>query len=153
MVLTLTLTTSKRFVITSISIPHAQGLAGGAKRPLVAYPWSSLPSHHKGNGPEWLIDERLLRAFQLAADGRGRRAYVAWLESRATNEGGKISDETTDAIRRGWYLGEETFKDKLLKLLETPVLRRRSGTHRTQRVHREHGEKEALRMMCEGLTA
>lgn len=130
--------------------PARAGLAGGAKGPLVAYRWSSLPSHHKGNGPDWLVDERLLRAFQLAADGRGRRAYVAWLESRATNAGGKISDEATDAIRRGWYLGQETFKDKLLKLLESPALKRRNGTHRTRGPHREHGEKEALRMMCEG---
>jgi putative transposase len=130
--------------------PTRAGLAGGTKGPLVAYRWSSLPSHLKGNGPDWLVGERLLRAFQLANDGRGRRAYVAWLESRATNDGGKINEEAMEAIRRGWYLGKETFKDKLLKMLDRPVLRRRGGNLRTEGVHRDHGEKEALRIMHEG---
>jgi hypothetical protein len=31
-----------------------------------AYPWSSLPSHQKGNGADWLVSERIPRAFQLA---------------------------------------------------------------------------------------
>lgn len=39
-------------------------------------------------------------------DGRGRRAYVEWLERRAQNEGGEIDEEATKALRRGWYLGE-----------------------------------------------
>jgi hypothetical protein len=33
--------------------------------------------------------ERVLRAFELAKDGRGRRAYVAWLEARAATAGEK----------------------------------------------------------------
>ena len=52
----------------------------------------------------------------LANDGRGRRAYVRWLEARATNDGGKIDDEASQAIRRGWYLGKDSFKNKLLKM-------------------------------------
>jgi putative transposase len=69
--------------------PARAGLAGGGRGPLVSYPWSSLPSHLKGNGPDWLVSGRILRAFNLADDGRGRRAYVAWLEARAANDGGK----------------------------------------------------------------
>jgi hypothetical protein len=43
---------------------------------------------------------------------------VTWLEARAANAEGKIDEEALQAIRRGWYLGMETFKDRLLKLLE-----------------------------------
>ena len=130
--------------------PARAGLAGGCKGPLVAYPWSSLPSHHKDKGPDWLISERILRAFHLAMDGRGRRAYVAWLEARAANDGGKIDEEASQAIRRGWYLGKESFKDKLLKMLERPSAGRRGGTGRAVGANRDHGEKEALRILREG---
>jgi REP element-mobilizing transposase RayT len=129
--------------------PARAGLAGGG--PLVSYLWSSLPSHQKGNGPDWLVSERILRAFQLSNDGRGRRAYVAWLEARASNDGGKIDEEAMQAIRRGWYLGKDTFKDKLLKMLERPAARRAGGTRRAAGIHRDHGEKAALGILREGI--
>ena len=72
----------------------------------------------KGNGPDWLVTDRVLRAFELAQDGRGRRAYVAWLEARAANDRGKIDEEAMRALLRGGYLGKETFKDRLLKLFD-----------------------------------
>ena len=131
--------------------PARAGLAGGDKGPLVAYPWSSLPSHHKGNGPDWLVSERILRSFNLANDGRGRRAYVGWLEARAATDGGKIDDEASQAIRRGWYLGKDSFKDKLLKMLESPSVRRRGGTSRAEGANRDRGEKEAMRILREGI--
>lgn len=129
--------------------PARAGLAGGKRGSLLSYPWSSLPSHHKGNGPGWLECGRILRAFQLAPDGRGRRAYVAWLEARAASDEGKIDEKAMEAIRRGWYLGKESFKDKLLKMLEKPALR--PGTRRrVSGAERDHGEKEALRLVKEG---
>jgi putative transposase len=129
--------------------PARAGLAGGKRGALLTYPWSSLPSHHKGNGPAWLESGRILRAFQLAPDGRGRRSYVAWLEARAANENGKIDEQAMEAIRRGWYLGKESFKDKLLRILEKPKLR--SGARRRAAgAERDHGETEALRLVREG---
>jgi REP element-mobilizing transposase RayT len=129
--------------------PARAGLAGGKRGALLNYPWSSLRSHHKGNGPAWLESGRILRAFQLADDGRGRRAYVAWLEARASNDGGKIDENAMEAIRRGWYLGKQSFKDKLLKMLEKPASR--AGVRRRiDGAERDHGEKEALRIVREG---
>jgi len=130
--------------------PARAGLAGGKRSALLSYPWSSLPSHHKGNGPAWLESGRILRAFQLAQDGRGRRAYTAWLEARAAREGGKIEEEAMEAIRRGWYLGKEGFKDRLLRMLEKPVVRAGARGHRVAGAARDHGEKEALRIVKEG---
>lgn len=130
--------------------PARAGLAGGSHGPLLAYPWSSLRSHHTGNGPGWLESGRILRAFQLTQDGRGRRAYVSWLEARAKSDGGKIEEEAMEAIRRGWYLGKESFKDKLLNLLEKAAPRSARGTRRVAGAERDRGEKEALRILREG---
>jgi hypothetical protein len=130
--------------------PARAGLAGGRHGPLLNYPWSSLRSHHKGNGPGWLESGRILRAFQLAEDGRGRRAYVAWLEARAASDGGKIDEEATEAIRRGWYLGEASFKDKLLRMLDKPKVRAGTASRRAYGAERDHGEKEAMRILREG---
>lgn len=130
--------------------PARAGLAGGKRGPLVDYLWSSLPSHQKGNGPGWLVTGRILRAFNLAEDGRGRRAYVGWLEARASNDGGQIDEAAQQAIRRGWYLGRDAFKDKLLKMLERSPGRRTSGTPRTKGANRDHSEQEALRILREG---
>ena len=122
--------------------PARAGLAGGKKGKLLGYRWSSLPSHARGNGPDWLDTGRLLRAFELARDGRGRRAYVAWLEARAAREGGKIDEKAMKALRRGWYLGEATFGDRLLDMLKKP-----SGKKsRASEAPKAHGEAEAERL-------
>jgi putative transposase len=130
--------------------PARAGLAGGDHGALLNYRWSSLPSHHKGNGPDWLVSGRILSTFQLADDGRGRRAYVAWLEARAANDSGRIDEDATEAILRGWYLGKDSFKDKLLKMLKNPPARRSGGCRRADGVERDRGEKEALRILREG---
>ncbi len=102
--------------------PARAGLAGGEKGSLLGYSWSSLPCHASGKGPEWLDTDRLLWAFELAGDGRGRRAYVAWLEARAANEGGKIDEAAMQELRRGWYLGKPDFRERLLQLFEKPTV-------------------------------
>jgi putative transposase len=129
--------------------PARAGLAGGSHGRLVDYAWSSLRDHARGKGPEWLEFERVLRAFELAKDGRGRRAYVAWLEARATNHGGKIDEEAMKALRRGWYLGKPDFAQRLIGLFE--MKRRKKSL--TDGVHESHGKAEAERLVVEGLAA
>ena len=56
--------------------------------------------------------------------------YVAWLEASAAQNGGKIDPAAQEALRRGWYLGEDSFRDRLLALVEkakgiTPRKRRK----------------------------
>jgi putative transposase len=98
--------------------PARAKLAGGTNGALSAYRWSSLPAYVKGKGPEWLVFDRVLDAFSLAHSGRGRRAYSEWLEIREAQDGGMLPDTAMQALRKGWYLGEDTFRDKLLALLE-----------------------------------
>lgn len=133
--------------------PARAGLAGGANGRLADYPWSSLSIHAAGNGPEWLTLERVLRAFELAQNGRGRQAYVDWLEARAANNSGKIDEPAMAALRRGWYLGDETFRSKLLGLLDhngKAKLRIRRAPDGSER---DHGERDAERLLAEGTAA
>ena len=74
--------------------------------------------------------DRVLGAFELSRDGRGRRAYIGWLEARAADHAGTIGEPAMQALRRGWYLGEEGFKDRLLKMLERPDPPQRAGEAR-----------------------
>jgi putative transposase len=127
--------------------PARAGLAGGSGGKLVDYKWSSLGAYAKGKAPDWMVIDRVLRAFELAEDGRGRRAYVAWLEARASNHGGEVDGKAMEALRKGWYLGEKSFKDKLLAMLEgsEKAARGKAGS-----AFKAHGEQEAMRLLEAG---
>jgi putative transposase len=129
--------------------PARAGLAGGRCGKLTGYRWSSLSCYAKGKGPEWLEMERVLKSFDLAESGRGRRAYVDWLESRAANDGGNIDQTAQDALRRGWYLGEETFRDRLLELVDKAKGVKAGKRNKAECVRKYHGEKDAERLILE----
>lgn len=131
--------------------PARAGLAGGGGGKLAAYEWSSLPAYRRGKGPPWLVFERVLAAFELAENGRGRRAYVDYLEKRAAEDGGKLSDAAMAALRSGWYLGDATFREQLLGLVKKGSrLLLKKGSHSAAPV-KSHGEAEAERMVMRGL--
>lgn len=127
--------------------PARAGLAGGAKGKLVDYRWSSLLQYSKGNPPVWLVVDRVLDAFKLSHDRRGRAAYLEWLEARAANDGGKIDEASMEALRRGWYLGKETFRDQLLGLMDkAKSVGRKKDSHSGAAVLAHH-ESEAERIV------
>ncbi len=129
--------------------PARAGLAGGKHGRLVDYAWSSLRDHARGKGTDWLETEKVLRAFELAEDGRGRRAYVAWLEARAANHGGEIDEEAMKALRRGWYLGKPDFQQRLIGLFDKKPRKKT----RANGAHESHGKAEAERLAVEALSA
>jgi putative transposase len=97
-----------------------------------------------------LVLERVMAAFDLAQDGRGRRAYLAYLEKRAAENCGNLSKAAMAALRGGWYLGDETFRDQSQGLVEkASKLLRKKGNHATAAV-KCHGEGEAERMVVRG---
>jgi REP element-mobilizing transposase RayT len=127
--------------------PARAGLAGGRSGKLADYRWSSLSCYAKGKVPPWLEMERVLKSFELAESGRGSRAYVAWLEARAENHGGKIDQAAQDALRRGWYLGEETFRDRLLDLVDKAKGIKARKRDKAECVGKDYGEKDAERLI------
>ena len=125
--------------------PATLRLIGGVRGCLVDYLWSSLRHYQKGNTPEWQPMNRVLEAFRLSQDRRGRKAYVDWLEARAENEGGKIDAKAMEAIRGGLYFGEKGFKDKLLGLIDKAGAKVRKRGSVAGAAVRAHGESEAER--------
>ena len=129
--------------------PARAKLAGGERGELSDFRWSSLFFYAKGKKPDWLVFDRVLRAFELAEDGRGRRAYVAWIEERGKEDGGGISQEATEVLGRGWYLGEKSFKDELLEMMDR-VRGIENPRSADPSVALDHGEGEAERLIREG---
>jgi len=127
--------------------PARAGLVGSSIGKLVDYRWSSLRHYPKGNPPPWQPMDRVLDAFRLSHERRGCLSYVSWLEARALNEGGKIGDEAMDALRRGWYLGEDGFKDNLLRLLGRAGGKIRQNRSLAGGAIRAHNESEAERII------
>jgi putative transposase len=127
--------------------PARAGLAGGVHGRLVDYPWSSLRHYVRENPPPWQPMERVLEAFKLSKDRRGRTSYLAWLETRAAEHGGAINEEAMEALRRGWYLGEEGFKDKLLDLLDKTADKLLGNKSHAGEAVKAHHQGEAERII------
>lgn len=90
-----------------------------------------------------------MKSFELAESGRGRRAYFEWLEARAANNEGNIDQAAQDALRRGWYLGEENFRDRLLDLVDKARGVKARKRSKVECVRTDHGEKDAERLVQE----
>jgi putative transposase len=109
---------------------------------LLSYPWSSFswylaaPEHR----PRWLRVERLLGEHGLLADtaaGRGefeRRMEALRLEPADAKE--------NEALRRGWCLGPEPFRQALLDRVEGQL-----GEHHAGALRRESAELKADRII------
>jgi REP element-mobilizing transposase RayT len=80
---------------------------------LASFAWSSWPSYllALAQRPAWLRVDRLLGEWGIPKDSpAGRQRLEQALEARRGAEAG----EELRAIRRGWCLGEETFRRELL---------------------------------------
>ena len=82
--------------------------------PLRVYRWSSWPEYLKPPGKRrpWLRVDRLLGEYHIPQDSAaGRRQLEQELEARRQSESGA----DYRAIRRGWCLGEPSFRNELLE--------------------------------------
>jgi len=95
--------------------PVRAGWVGGiTNKRLRSWRWSSFPAYGSAQVPDWLETGRVLRAFHLANDRRGAKAYDAYLEARAKDLKTALTDDSLKELRRGWYLGEASFGEKIL---------------------------------------
>jgi REP element-mobilizing transposase RayT len=134
--------------------PVRSGGAGGdtGKR-LRAWRWSSFPAYSGGKVPAWLETNRVLRAFRLSGDARGGRAYGGYLEARAKNRKGTMSDAALEELRKGWYLGEKSFGERVLESLAGVVRPARKKGSVAGTAARAYGEAEAERLATAALAA
>jgi len=113
--------------------PARAGLIRIGEQRLKRYRWSSYPWYlnRAGKKPKWLHRERVMGSLGLAEKhGRG---YEAYIEGRVLELGSKAGrkelDEQWKALRRGWYVGGESFAEKLKERLQKAVQGRRRESH------------------------
>lgn len=129
------------------------------------YPWSSLAGGYAlaaHQRPKWLAAERGLSFLGVADDVAGRRALVERLDRRAAAErdqSGRVpvdaeADRRGSHLRRGWYWGGQAFAERVVKLGEAALgKKRRARGYVGSRELAAHGEAEALKMLAAGLAA
>ena len=127
------------------------------REPLESYFWSSYPFYlNPVNRPGWLCVERVLGNFQWRDDDRGRETYGSYMNSRVAQVVGSADPAQADVcwngIRRGWYLGDEGFRDKLLAHVESAVNGKQRSSFSGEAM-RGHDEAEAERLVGLGLDA
>ena len=123
---------------------------------LQSFLYSSYPAYlrPRRSRPTWLEVERVLGNLGLADDRAGRRAYGSYIQRQvlAWNEEQGRKQLTTEwkEIRRGWYLGGESFRDELLErlggVLDLHQCESYSGAAVVQ-----HNEQQAERLIAAGM--
>ena len=102
-----------------------------ADAPLQSFAWSSWPAYllAPSNRPAWLRVDRLLGAWGIPEDSpAGRQELERALEERRGAEEG----EEFKPIRRGWCLGEETFREELLAKMSERMRAEHYGEERAE---------------------
>jgi hypothetical protein len=100
-------------------------------RPLKGFVWSSWPAYLWAPAlrPAWLRVDRLLGQWGVPKDSpAGRRRLEQALEARREAE----AVEEFNAIRRGWCLGEETFRQELLAQMSQRMGAEHYGVERSE---------------------
>lgn len=125
---------------------------------LLLYPWSSFPVFaRKAQTPPWLSRQRVFANLDLRGEGAAaRRRYQGWmavrtrqvLEQNATRE----QDEQWRELRRGWCLGSETFRDRLMDAAATLIAgHKRSCYGVREESLRRHDQLRAEELLSAGL--
>lgn len=127
------------------------------------YPWSSVAAGYAlaaAKRARWLAAAEGLAMAQCRDTAAGRRRFVAHLDERAREEGRRCAgviapekDRRRSHLRHGWYWGSQAFAEGVLKLAGKAVSSRRNRTYRSAAVARAHDQREAERLLKEGLAA
>jgi hypothetical protein len=119
----------------------------GKEDRLLAYPWSSLcwylaaPEHR----PNWVRVDRLLGEHGIQQDSAaGRQEFERRMEVRRLEE---ADEKALKQLRRGWCLGSQEFRSKMLELMDTKL-----GDNHSGELRRETAEQKAERIITEELT-
>jgi hypothetical protein len=123
---------------------------------LLTFRWSSFPVYAgQAKRPVWLQTARVLGSHGLGDDASGRSAYVNYMRMRVREEWSKepgVQAPEWREIRRGWYLGDEGFKERLLERLAA-VLSGRKRESYSGAAAQAHDERMAEQLLQRGLVA
>jgi putative transposase len=113
--------------------PARAGLVRIGQQRLKSYRWSSYRWYlsRGGNRPAWLELERVMGSFGFRE--RRSKGYEAYMEGRALELGRAASrkqlEEQWKALRRGWYVGGDSFLSRLVDGLERAARGRLRESH------------------------
>jgi REP element-mobilizing transposase RayT len=134
--------------------PARAGLVSAGGAGLAGYRWSSYPWYVKTRRqqPAWQVTERVLGNLGLGPEDW--RGYAAYLEGRVLELGIKAGRKALEAewkrIRRGWYLGGEGFRGRMLKKIKAALGAGRTASYAGP-AKEAHNEAEAERLLAEGI--
>jgi len=132
--------------------PVRSGWVGGETGVrLRGWRWSSFGAYAGGKVPGWLETGRVLGAFRVSEDARGGKAYAGYLEARAKDRKGVITDAALAELRKGWYLGEKGFGEKILEAVRMSFAVERKKGSVGGEAARAHDEAEAERLVLMAL--
>ena len=124
------------------------------REPLRGYRWSSYPEYLKGRleRPGWLETGRVMG--NLGLEPRDARGYEAYIEGRVLELGmkeGRLElNQMWKRIRRGWYLGGDGFRGRLVKRLKLVLAKGREASYSGE-AKREHGQAQAQGLLKRGM--
>jgi len=136
--------------------PARAGMIEAGEETLTRYGWSSYPWYLKPRRlrPGWLVTERVMG--NLGLEPGDRKGYESYMEGRVLELGIKAGRKALEGewkrIRRGWYLGGDGFRGRMLKRIKATVGKGRAASYLGQ-AKRAHGESEAERIVVRGLVA
>lgn len=134
--------------------PARAGFLKSERSVLSDYAWSSYPLflQSRSKRPAWLEFARVASSVGLKGEeASSRRRYRIYLEGWAQEcrEKGRGSrSKEWEQVRRGWYLGGDFFRDKLLDLIDE-TLEGKKKTSFGGRIISEHNQKHAKELMEE----
>jgi REP element-mobilizing transposase RayT len=138
--------------------PVRAGILDPRVEKLESFAWSSHTEFLKppGQRPPWLRCERVFGTLGLDRDSpASRRQYRQWVQLRArevvSEAGAQELEEEWNKLRRGWYHGNEDFRDRLLGRVESAV----SGKQRDSfngAAMRRHDHRAARRLLEQALS-
>jgi REP element-mobilizing transposase RayT len=137
------------YLRTACDYVHLNPVRAGLLRAgeqLTAYPWSSLMWYAAAPAyrPSWIRVDRLLGEHGLRTDSaQARQEFQRRMEKRRLEETDEAALKT---MRRGWYIGGEEFRHRLLKQMEGKI-----GEHHSGALRRESAEAKAQRIIAEEL--
>lgn len=129
------------------------------------YPWSSVARGYAvapRQRPGWLAVAAGLERFGLPDTAAGRRRLVESLNGRAIAEGMERAglpvialevDRRLSHLRRGWYWGSQEFSERVLRLADAVLRKKRHLSGRGGGESKAHGEAEARRLLKTGVRA
>ena len=114
--------------------------------------WSSYPHYMRAsNRPAWLVVDRVLSALGWKDAPKGRSAYRRYMQRCVRDLA--ASDDPREAraqwsnLRRGWFFGDDTFRDVLLDLVDGVRSNTKAKSHSGAEVtlHDERGAEKLKR--------